>query len=52
MNMAYDNLPIKAYVYPKAEVEKVHNLTLKIPASGGEVSICPDCGYVLEIPEP
>lgn len=46
-NMAYDNLPIKAYVYPKAEVEKVHNLSEKVPAPGGEAAVCPEDGYML-----
>lgn len=46
-NMAYDNLPIKAYVYPRTEVEKVHNLSEKIPAPGGEAAVCPEDGYML-----
>ncbi len=46
-NMAYDNLPIKAYVYPRAEVEKVHNLSEKVPAPGGEAAVCPEDGYML-----
>ncbi len=45
--MAYDNLPIKAYVYPLAEVEKVHDLSDKVPAVGGEAAICPEDGYML-----
>lgn len=47
VNMAYDNLPIKAYVYPLTEVEKVHNLSQRIPAPGGEAAICTEDGYVL-----
>ena len=47
VNMAYDNLPIKAYVYPLAEVEKVHDLSHRIPATGGEAAICTEDGFVL-----
>ncbi len=45
--MAYDNLPIKAYIYMLSEVEKVHNLSKKIPTVGGEAAICPEDGYTL-----
>lgn len=45
--MAYDNLPIKVYVYPLSEVEKVHKLSDKIPTVGGEAAICPEDGYML-----
>ncbi|MBQ9009517.1 MAG: hypothetical protein IJ088_09335 [Clostridia bacterium] len=41
--MAYDNLPIKAYLYPTEEVRKNHQLT----ESSENVSICPECGYLL-----
>ncbi len=47
VNMTYDNLPIKAYVYPVAEVENVHDLSEKIPVVGGEAAVCPEDGYTL-----
>ena len=47
VNMAYDNLPLKAYVYPLSEVEKVHDLSHKVPAPGGEAAVCTEDGYVL-----
>ncbi len=50
--IAYDNLPVKGYVYSLDEIMAVHDLDNRIPAAGGEAAICPDCGYVLEIPEP
>lgn len=46
--MAYDNLPIKGYVYPLEEVKQAHNLDVWVPSAGGTVAICPECGYVLE----
>ena len=46
-NAAYDNLPIKAYVYPLQQVEQVHDLSRRIPAAGGEAAICPEDGYLL-----
>ena len=46
-NVAYDNLPIKAYVYPYEQVKKVHDLSERIPAAGGEAAICPEDGYLL-----
>lgn len=45
--IAYDNLPIKGYSYPLAEVEEIHDLSRKVQTVNGEVAICPDCGYVL-----
>ena len=47
VNIAYDNLPVKAYVYPLEAVEKVHDLSSKIPTVGGEAAICPEDGYIL-----
>lgn len=41
--MAYDNLPIKAYLYPLDEVMKIHHFE----EQAGETSICPECGYIL-----
>ena len=45
--MAYDNLPIKAYTYPLAEVRATHNLLDTLKAPGGSAQICLDCGYIL-----
>ena len=50
--IAYDNLPIKGYVYAGSEIMAIHDLDTRIPADGGEAAICPDCGYVLQIPTP
>ena len=41
--MAYDNLPIKAYLYPLDEIRKIHQME----NLSGETSICPECGYIL-----
>ena len=45
--MAYDNLPIKAYVYPREQVEQVHDLSHRVKTAGGEAAICPEDGYML-----
>ncbi len=45
--MAYDNLPVKAYVYPWAQVQQIHDLSHRIPVAGGEAAICPEDGYML-----
>ncbi len=45
--VAYDNLPIKAYVYPWSEVQRVHDLSMRVPSIGGEAAICPEDGYML-----
>ena len=45
--MAYDNLPVKAYIYPWAEVQQIHDLSHRIPVAGGEAAICPEDGYML-----
>ncbi len=45
--LAYDNLPIKAYVYPWSQVEAIHDLSRRIPTAGGEAAICPEDGYML-----
>ena len=45
--IAYDNLPVKAYIYPLAEVEKTHRLTEWISTVGGQAAICPEDGYLL-----
>ena len=45
--MTYDNLPIKAYVYPWSQVELIHDLSQRTQAVGGEAAICPEDGYML-----
>ncbi len=44
---AFDNLPIKAYLYPWSEVEIIHDLSEKVPAAGGTASVCPEDGYTV-----
>ena len=51
VNIAYDNLPIKAYIYPLDEVEGAHDLSERIPASGGEAAVCPEDGYTVLYPD-
>ena len=46
--MAYDNLPIKGYVYPVESVVGAHELELINDISDGESAICPECGFRLE----
>ena len=46
-NMAYDNLPIKAYIYPWSQVQLVHDLSKRVPTVGGEAAVCPEDGYTL-----
>ena len=50
--IAYDNLPVKGYVYAESEIMAIHDLDSRMPTAGGEAAICPDCGFVLEFPEP
>ena len=45
--IAYDNLPIKAYLYPWNEVELIHNFSEKVPAMGGHAAVCPEDGYTV-----
>lgn len=45
--MAYDNLPVKAYVYPWTQVQQIHDLSHRIPVAGGDAAICPEDGYML-----
>ncbi len=45
--MAYDNLLIKAYVFPRAQNKLVKNLTERIPVAEGEAAIYPEDGYLL-----
>ncbi len=44
---AFDNLPIKGYVYPLDQIMKIHDLSKWQPAVGGEAAVCPDDGYML-----
>ena len=46
-NIAYDNLPIKGYSYPRSEVEALHDFSRKVQTAEGEAAICPECGYVI-----
>ena len=45
--LSYDNLPIKGYATPRAEVEQAHKLDKWTPIPGGKAAECPDCGYIL-----
>ena len=47
VNMAYDNLPIKAYIYPWSQVQLVHDLSKRVPTVGGEAAVCPEDGFTL-----
>lgn len=46
-SLTFDNLPIKACLYPLAYIREVHSLDESQAAASGTVSVCPDCGYVL-----
>ena len=46
-NIAYDNLPIKGYAYPREEVEALHDFSRKVQTAEGEAAICPECCYVI-----
>lgn len=45
--LAFDNLPIKAYVYPLDEILKVHSFDTWARTTGEGAAICTDCGYTL-----
>jgi hypothetical protein len=45
--LAFDNLPIKAYVYPWSQVQQIHDLSNRIQTAGGEAAICPEDGSLL-----
>jgi len=48
--IAFDNLPIKGYVYPMDQIMKIHDLSDWQDAAGGKAAFCPDDGYeVLQI---
>ncbi len=44
---AFDNLPIKGYVYPWNQIMKIHALSDWQPAAGGQAAYCPDDGYMV-----
>ena len=44
---AFDNLPIKAYIYPLDQILNIHELNHWMPAIGGSAAICPEDGYML-----
>ena len=44
---AYDNLPIKGYLYPLDEIMQIHQLDNWVPALAGTVATCPYDGYML-----
>ena len=44
---AFDNLPIKGYVYPWDQIKKIHDLSDWQPAAGGQAAYCPDDGYMV-----
>lgn len=45
--LAFDNLPIKAYAYPLEEILKVHSFDTWAETTGDGAAICTDCGYTL-----
>ena len=45
--LAYDNLSIKGYASPLAELKKVHDFGKWKSVPGGKAAVCSDCGYVL-----
>ena len=49
--MAYDNLPIKGYLYPLDEVKQAHDLDVWVPSAGGTVAICPPLLALSERPQ-
>lgn len=44
---AFDNLPIKGYIYPLNQIMKIHDLSEWQRAVGGKASVCPDDGYMV-----
>ena len=44
---AFDNLPIKGFIYPLDQIMEIHDLTEWQPAIGGKAAICPDDGYMV-----
>ena len=48
--IAFDNLPIKGFVYPLDQIMKIHDLSDWVPAVGGETAVCPNDGYMVFSP--
>ena len=46
-NTAFDNLPIKGYVYPMDQIMNIHDLSDWQDAAGGQAAFCPDDGYMV-----
>lgn len=46
-NLALDNLPIKACVYPLSYVERLHDLSHCELCADGVAAVCPEDGYLL-----
>lgn len=44
---AFDNMPIKGYIYPLDQIQKIHHLSDWQSAAGGAVAVCPDDGYMI-----
>ena len=44
---AFDNLPIKGYIYPLDQIMKIHDLSEWQSAVGGKAALCPDDGYMV-----
>lgn len=44
---AFDNLPIKGYVYPWEQIMKIHDLSDWQSAIGGKAAVCPDDGFMV-----
>ena len=48
--MTYDNLGIKAYLYPTNDIEEIHDFGDSTSYCGVQARICQDCGYVVVEP--
>ena len=44
---SFDNLPIKAYIYPLEEIMEAHSFDTMAETMGDGAAICTDCGYML-----
>ena len=42
---SYDNLGIKVYSYPMAELNELHNFDESVSYHGASMSVCSDCSY-------
>ncbi len=45
--LAFDNLPIKGFVYTYDVVKEVHELDEAVAGAGGATAVCPECGYTV-----